>query len=415
MGMSALNRLYTEMQQDLDATPTPPRPQTVDDAGLRDRVAAALVARVLSEADGRHLERGTRTLVERSASANADAAMTEFAPVLAARDIRISELEVERYGTLARRCAIPGCLAFYDAADGPAPEQATADRHWLRTSSPHLLLCPDHVHLWEGDTPHRPRLDHTTSTCACTCGHPLPGPTLGHMGAAWIAHALALLGADDGPDASDFSHMEHEADKLRDRIAELEESVRVHRESMARLDGIKAERGARIVELEKRLAGSVTIRPEAAGGQACIGGTRIPARIIAGLVPDVGEDGVADYYPSVTPAGARAAARFTELYVEREDLAALEAQAAAVRALHACETHYHQAEAPYPYHLECDHCDAPLRDAAGTLTENHFADGYGTLRCRVRPRRTCTHCIIQEEEAPWPCATKIALDGDTHV
>lgn len=69
----------------------------------------------------------------------------------------------------------------------------TQERHWLRKSSPHLLLWPDHAHLWQGDHPHVPHLDHATRTCACACGHPLPGPTLGHMEAAWVDHARELL------------------------------------------------------------------------------------------------------------------------------------------------------------------------------------------------------------------------------
>jgi hypothetical protein len=68
----------------------------------------------------------------------------------------------------------------------------------MRSTSPPVLLCPDHAHLMTGDTPHTPRLDHTTRTAACACGHPLPGPTLGHMGTAWIAHALDLLETDRG-------------------------------------------------------------------------------------------------------------------------------------------------------------------------------------------------------------------------
>lgn len=70
----------------------------------------------------------------------------------------------------------------------------------------------------------------------------------------------------------------------------------------------------RVTELETRLAGSVTSRPGVRGGEACIGGTRVPADIVAGLVPDVGEGGVAGYYPRVTPEGARAAVRFVEQY-----------------------------------------------------------------------------------------------------
>ncbi|GAA1457617.1 hypothetical protein NE857_21480 [Nocardiopsis exhalans] len=122
----------------------------------------------------------------------------EQAEEIALRDTRIAELEQLLHGTLDRRCDIPGCAASHNAETGPPPEETTAARHWLRKPSPPILLCPDHSPLWEGNTPHTPRLDHTTRTCACTCGHPLPGPTLGHMGTAWVAHALSLLETDRG-------------------------------------------------------------------------------------------------------------------------------------------------------------------------------------------------------------------------
>jgi len=93
-------------------------------------------------------------------------------------------------GTVLRACSIPGCDATYDAVDGPPVHEYTRERHWVRTSSPGILLCPDHAHLF---THHAPRLDHATRTASCDCGLSLPGPTLGHMGAAWAAHATALL------------------------------------------------------------------------------------------------------------------------------------------------------------------------------------------------------------------------------
>ena len=88
-------------------------------------------------------------------------------------------------GTLLRACSIPACPATYSAADGPHHGE-----RWLRKSSPSVVLCPDHTWLFDH---HVPRLDHATRTCACDCGRPLPGPTLGHMGPAWVAHALTLL------------------------------------------------------------------------------------------------------------------------------------------------------------------------------------------------------------------------------
>lgn len=88
-------------------------------------------------------------------------------------------------GTVPRACTLPDCPATYDAADGPPHGE-----RWLRKASPSVVLCPDHTWLFDH---HVPRLDHDTRTCACDCGLSLPGPTLGHMGAAWVAHALALL------------------------------------------------------------------------------------------------------------------------------------------------------------------------------------------------------------------------------
>lgn len=88
-------------------------------------------------------------------------------------------------GAVLRSCSIPGCPATYDTADGPPHEE-----RWLRKASPSVVLCPAHTWLFDH---HVPRLDHTTRTCSCDCGLSLPGPTLGHMGTAWVAHALTLL------------------------------------------------------------------------------------------------------------------------------------------------------------------------------------------------------------------------------
>lgn len=88
---------------------------------------------------------------------------------------------------------------------------------------------------------------------------------------------------------------------------------------------------------------------------------------------------------------------------ERADKAA--AQVEAVRALHDPEIHYHRANL-YEWTADCDHCDAPVRDTSGELTSPHFADEHGELRCRIRPRRTCTHCLTNwGEEVLWPCET----------
>lgn len=198
-----MDRAYEAGRRDgrAEATGQAPAPDTVDE--ILDRVAQALYQHAVT-AGGRYpaqerlMEEHTRQTFLASAAHRAAAVMTAIAPALAARDARIAELELLLHGTLDRRCSIPGCAVSHNAGTGPPPEEATAARHWLRKSAPSLLLCPDHSHLWEGDTPHTPRLDHTTRTCACSCGHPLPGPTLGHMGTAWVAHALNLLEADRG-------------------------------------------------------------------------------------------------------------------------------------------------------------------------------------------------------------------------
>lgn len=91
---------------------------------------------------------------------------------------------------------------------------------------------------------------------------------------------------------------------------------------------------------------------------------------------------------------------------------ALQAQVDAVTALHAPETYYHRAT-PYGWAVECDHCYEPVRDPTGALTPTHFEDEHGELRCRTRPRRTCTHCLSNwGEEMPWPCDTAQLLQKD---
>lgn len=96
---------------------------------------------------------------------------------------------------------------------------------------------------------------------------------------------------------------------------------------------------------------------------------------------------------------------------ERADKAT--AQVEAVRALHAPEIHYHYANR-YGWTANCDHCDNPVRDSAWDLTAQHFSDEHGELRCRIRPRRTCTHCVTTwGDEASWPCETaKLVQETD---
>ena len=157
---------------------------STDHQGLRERVAATLASHDLPD--------GT----DRDGQWAADALMPLITAELNERDTRIAELEKRLLGTLARRCSIPGCDASYDAVDGPPPEEQPPNPHWMLSPSPSLTLCPDHAHLWPT---HRPRLDHTTRLASCECGHPLPGPTLGHMATAWIAHALTVLEGESGP------------------------------------------------------------------------------------------------------------------------------------------------------------------------------------------------------------------------
>lgn len=90
-------------------------------------------------------------------------------------------------GSLLSACDAPDCTEEYDVITGPSEQ--TPDRHWLRSPTLGLHMCPDHAWLWEQ---HRPRLDHQARTAACSCGELLPAPTLGHIRRAWIAHANAL-------------------------------------------------------------------------------------------------------------------------------------------------------------------------------------------------------------------------------
>ncbi|GAA4928871.1 hypothetical protein GCM10023224_05260 [Streptomonospora halophila] len=75
----------------------------------------------------------------------------------------------------------------------------------------------------------------------------------------------------------------------------------------------------RLRRLERSIQGAVWVAPGRMSGQACVGGHRVTARQVAGLVPDVGEEGVAHYYPGVTPYGAAAAVYFCDRYVDRYD------------------------------------------------------------------------------------------------
>src|SRR5690606_8722060 len=57
--------------------------------------------------------------------------------------------------------------------------------------------------------------------------------------------------------------------------------------------------------------GTVWVHPHRQGGTACVGGTRVPVDNVVSLIADgVPPEEIADGYPSVTPAGARAAEAF---------------------------------------------------------------------------------------------------------
>src|SRR5690606_21960647 len=68
--------------------------------------------------------------------------------------------------------------------------------------------------------------------------------------------------------------------------------------------------------------GPVWVHPHRQGGTACVGGTRVPVDNVVSLIADgVPPEEIADGYPSVTPAGARAAEAFAARYVDRDQVA----------------------------------------------------------------------------------------------
>ncbi|MFV2172300.1 hypothetical protein ACFHW2_12050 [Actinomadura sp. LOL_016] len=91
-----------------------------------------------------------------------------------------------------RTCDRPSCTAAYDAATGPKGQ--TAERHWLLHKTFGMHMCPDHSGLWRRDKSgsHCPDLDRATRTAACSCGRPLPGPTLGDMKRTYLEHLVDL-------------------------------------------------------------------------------------------------------------------------------------------------------------------------------------------------------------------------------
>ena len=64
--------------------------------------------------------------------------------------------------------------------------------------------------------------------------------------------------------------------------------------------------------------GTVWVHPHRQGGTACVGGTRVPAALIASLLADgMTVEEIRDGYPSVTADGARAAEAFAARYTDR--------------------------------------------------------------------------------------------------
>jgi len=85
-------------------------------------------------------------------------------------------------GDLLCTCSIPGCETSWWWTHGP-PEAG-----WERSPTFGLLLCARHVWLWGPPPVHKPRLERPSGAGACSCGHPLPGPSTGAMARGWILH-----------------------------------------------------------------------------------------------------------------------------------------------------------------------------------------------------------------------------------
>lgn len=80
-------------------------------------------------------------------------------------------------------------------------------------------------------------------------------------------------------------------------------------EQRERADRAEAE----LAKAREDLATAVWIDPERCGGQPCIGGTRIPVRLVAELAAD-GDDAALTAYPSLTPAQVAVARWYAERY-----------------------------------------------------------------------------------------------------
>jgi hypothetical protein len=88
-----------------------------------------------------------------------------------------------------RACDGPGCAEAYDAMTGPTGHDTPTP--WRLHKTFGLHMCPGHAAaFWgPGDGPHVPHLENReTTTAACSCGHVLPGPTLGDMRTSYLDH-----------------------------------------------------------------------------------------------------------------------------------------------------------------------------------------------------------------------------------
>lgn len=122
---------------------------------------------------------------------------------------------------------------------------------------------------------------------------------------------------------------EQVAERLMPRLTRRDALIRAQRahieELLAQLDRYRlAWRSARRRAAQYRddRDGTVWVHPYRQGGTACVGGTRVSAALIASLLADgMTVEEIRDGYPSVTPAGARAAAAFAARYVDRDQVA----------------------------------------------------------------------------------------------
>jgi hypothetical protein len=95
-----------------------------------------------------------------------------------------------------RACDWPGCTAAFDIAvlrdTDTGAALAQPGQPWMQHPSFALHMCAARSGTWDKE-----RADaHIPSVrpAACSCGHPLPGTTLGDMTGAYRAH-LAVLAA----------------------------------------------------------------------------------------------------------------------------------------------------------------------------------------------------------------------------